>query len=60
MMNRTLKAVLLSSASTVVLYAIAIVYIKMASGLQSFLVNALVGAVIALVSIGIYKLTKKK
>jgi len=59
MMNRTLKAVLLSSASTVVLYAIAIVYIKMASGLQSFLVNALVGAVIALVSIGIYKIIKK-
>jgi len=33
-MNRTLKTVLLSGAATVVLYAIAIVYIKMADGLQ--------------------------
>jgi len=58
-MNRTLKTVLLSGAATVVLYAIAIVYIKMADGLQSLLVNFIVGVIIGAVSVTIYKIAKK-
>ena len=59
-MNRTLKSVLLSSATVVILYDVVMGYIKQGNPLRAILANAAIGAVISLIAIAIYKLTKKK
>jgi len=58
-MNKKLKTVLLSSASFVSIYAIFMVYFEMKNGLQSLLMNAVVGGLVAVIALGIDKIVKK-